>query len=686
LGKVDNQLGYGPHAHLNLSSADTSMISSSEINVEMQIQNWDCNLRSGAWEDVKAKTESFPDTFIEYKKKYNLDAAAEASGTHQVSPTSTGASASASATSSFESNFEKASVKTLRKVPTLKEITELLCTAVDYDLNDEAIHTKLKDEQNTGLYATHWGGLDIETTFTEDCVLKASNVFLGKEGEDEGDEALTKSLKWWCNNDNNNNPDGKILRNKRSLEHAAMDRLMNGGDYDAKNVKTENLIEGEILTRYLAAPLLFGMISPRYLWNQANEVAVNKEVGLLESVLPSILKQRRTIEVMKTIVEGREWHRLFAAKKILMGNGVEDELNVGYWRWHGFLCRYVSKSLNKGVKSDGVKSGITLVHGFGASGSQWSKAINELEKSIESDEEIEALAPDLIGFGQCEKPPITYTQYMWESYAAAFTKDIALGKFNWSNFVIGGNSIGGYTAMSASADDFVVNDASKECFSASGASGSQSCKGLVLMNSAGKVFKEGEVEVFETECGAMTIGEATARDLLGQTSPPSRKIATIGGEGLLWYLRPRIQSTCINLYPTNPDAVDNNLCNGILRDSLDPGAINVMVSGSKLPPPRTANELLGADFGSSKSSESKSSKYEEGMFNGPVLVAQGLLDPLNDAKGRAEMLGNLRSGIVVDPINAGHCPHDELPSSIAKSVSKWMVKIVSSTAEPIAQI
>ena len=75
---------------------------------------------------------------------------------------------------------------------------------------------------------------------------------------------------------------------------------------------------------------------------------------------------------MKTIVEGREWHRLFAAKKILIGNGVEGELNVGYWRWHGFLCRYVSKSLNKGVKSDGVKSGITLVHGFGASGSQVS--------------------------------------------------------------------------------------------------------------------------------------------------------------------------------------------------------------------------------------------------------------------------------------------------------------------------
>ena len=64
---------------------------------------------------------------------------------------------------------------------------------------------------------------------------------------------------------------------------------------------------------------------------------------------------------------------------------------------------------------------------------------------------------------------------------------------------------------------------------------------------------------------------------------------------MLAYLQPQIQSICKNLYPTNPDAVDNNLCSGILRgDSLDPGAINVMISGSKLPPPRTANELLGA--------------------------------------------------------------------------------------------
>ena len=120
--------------------------------------------------------------------------------------------------------------------------------------------------------------------------------------------------------------------------------------------------------------------------------------------------------------------------------------------------------------------------------------------------------------------------------------------------------------------------------------------------------------------------------------------------------------------------MDDNLCGGILRDSLDPGAINVMISGSKLPPPRTANELLGADFGSSKSREALqfSSTVQEGSFDGPVLVAQGILDPLNDSKGRANMLESLRAGITVKRMDGGHCPHDELPGITAQNVINWM--------------
>ena len=138
------------------------------------------------------------------------------------------------------------------------------------------------------------------------------------------------------------------------------------------------------------------------------------------------------------------------------------------------------------------------------------------------------------------------------------------------------------------------------------------------------------------------------------------------GYGILSYLRPRIQSICVNLYPTNPDAVDDALCQSILRDSLDPGAINVMISGTKLPRPRPYNELFRADFGSSPSDG------KESVFTGPVLMPQGILDPLNDAKGRAQNMGALRNGITIDPIDAGHCPHDELPNDVAASIVKWL--------------
>lgn len=137
------------------------------------------------------------------------------------------------------------------------------------------------------------------------------------------------------------------------------------------------------------------------------------------------------------------------------------------------------------------------------------------------------------------------------------------------------------------------------------------------------------------------------------------------GTGLLAYLRPRIREICVKLYPTNPDAVDRDLCENILRDSLDPGAINVMISGSKLPMPRTYNEVIAANFG-------QASESNESQFTGPILMAQGILDPLNDAKGRSKALQKLRSGITVDPIQAGHCPHDELPDQVAHSIVKWL--------------
>lgn len=58
-------------------------------------------------------------------------------------------------------------------------------------------------------------------------------------------------------------------------------------------------------------------------------------------------------------------------------------------------------------------------------------------------------------------------------------------------------------------------------------------------------------------------------------------------------------------------------------------------------------------------------------FTGPVLVAQGTLDPLNDAKGRAMLFQRIREGISVDLLQLGHCPMDEDPALVASSIKKW---------------
>lgn len=91
-----------------------------------------------------------------------------------------------------------------------------------------------------------------------------------------------------------------------------------------------------------------------------------------------------------------------------------------------------------------------------------------------------------------------------------------------------------------------------------------------------------------------------------------------------------------------------------------------MISGSKLPAPRTYNEVVAADFGQ------YSSSIPESQFRGPVLLAQGVLDPLNDAKGRARQLKTLRDGIQVAELQGGHCPHDEIPEEVASAVMTWM--------------
>lgn len=53
------------------------------------------------------------------------------------------------------------------------------------------------------------------------------------------------------------------------------------------------------------------------------------------------------------------------------------------------------------------------------------------------------------------------------------------------------------------------------------------------------------------------------------------------------------------------------------------------------------------------------------LLTGPILIAQGALDPLNDARSRAASFAQIRSGIKTDLLELGHCPMDEDPTTVS---------------------
>lgn len=485
LGHADNQMGYGPYAQLHEVDSD-----------RLILDTWTSDLRDKPWQQVSALSTVYSD----YRDRYASEEPKE------PIDTSKGSVQAIQLDSSSLLWDENSGAKLL------SHMTMLL------GLDADRVHA----ETNTGMYMSHWGGLD-PTSVGCQSALQMIEAYLGEVRSD--DAAFTRHPLY---------PGSSCQRNGRSLEHASMQWQLGGkGEDDAGNM--EQWLKGEALTRWASAPLLFGTLSPRRLWRTAK---------LYES--PQFLFAHSA----QTLVEGREWHRLLAARNVL----VEETYQVAspaktkyqYWRYHGFLCRYAVTDMK--AETGSAKEGIILVHGFGASGAQWNKVMDAL--SSDADEEtvfLQGLAPDLLGFGESEKPAVSYTAYMWDSMVGDFIKERAMAMHSLQSFVLGGNSIGGFTSMSAAASDFApIPDDNALTVSSSGAPGSGRCSGLVLMNSAGPVQTKQEVEEMlqksTSHLERASVAQITALDALSPCSPPPRPVSRAFGNVLLSYLRPNIVS------------------------------------------------------------------------------------------------------------------------------------------------
>lgn len=254
---------------------------------------------------------------------------------------------------------------------------------------------------------------------------------------------------------------------------------------------------------------------------------------------------------------------------------------------------------------------ILLVHGFGAFGAQWRDNLEPLAKASG----LPVFAPTFPGFGRSEKVAVPYSQNMWTEFLRDFVLQVVR-----QPVVIVGNSIGGFISTSLAGDYPDL------------------CRGLVLVNSAGPIDPTFNLQ-----------------SLNQSRTPPPKLVVDSVSQALFWYLERTIPGTLKWLYPTTPQRADIWLAEEIYRAACDARAVDVFKAVFYLPPPRALNYLINE------------------CWRGPTLVLQGALDPLNDSKKRAQQLEDLCPEHVTKVLlQAGHCPHDEVPQEFNGRLLEWM--------------
>ena len=268
---------------------------------------------------------------------------------------------------------------------------------------------------------------------------------------------------------------------------------------------------------------------------------------------------------------------------------------------------------------------ILLVHGFGASTDHWRHNIPVLAQR----HEVHAI--DLLGFGRSAKPAeLAYGGPLWRDQLAEYVSE-RIGRPT----VLVGNSLGGFSALAAGA-----------------ALGDQAA-GVVLLNAAGPFSDE---QAPPKGWGAIT-RQTIAGALL--KSPVLQRLLF---ENLR---RPATIRRTLNQVYVDKTNVDEALVEAIRRPSLDPGAFGVFRTVFDIPRGQPLDELFA-------------------QLTCPLLLLWGIRDPWINAVGRrAAFQRHAPAGTSEVVLEAGHCPHDEVPDQVNAALLDWIAGL-SSGAAPLS--
>lgn len=281
-----------------------------------------------------------------------------------------------------------------------------------------------------------------------------------------------------------------------------------------------------------------------------------------------------------------------------------------FWTWRGHKVHYVEQ---------GSGPAVVLIHGFGASAFHWRYNIPELAKFYK------VYALDLLGFGWSEKAIIEYDAMIWRDQVADFLKEIVK-----EPAVLIGNSLGGFTAL-VSASELP-----------------EQVKGVVLLNSAGQ-FGDKLANPSEKD------DDSPIKRFI--VKPLKDVIQRIFLGFLFWQAKQpaRVESVLKSVY-INSANVDDYLVESILRPAADPNAGEVYYR-------------LMTKFMSNQRNYTLDSVLSK--LSCPLLLLWGDLDPWV-GPGKALRIKEFYPNTMIVNLQAGHCPHDEVPELVNKALLDWL--------------